>query len=362
MSAAPGVVYYLNGQNNNLSYEKEVKDNGLIEHKHYLSAGGIVFAMQINREGNLATGGTGGTAKPASTLQYLHHDHLGSVAVVTDETGSVAERLAYDPWGKRRFTNGTADTADSIVGLTLDRGYTMHEHLDEMGVIHMNGRIYDPLIGRFMSADPFIQAPENLQSHNRFAYVMNNPLAYTDPSGYFSLKKLFRAVLSIVVAYYTGQWAGWHLMAAPGITSAQVAIGSGIAGGFAGGLVATGSLKGALQGAFSGGIFGGIGNAAEFGRWSDVTRVGAHAVGGCITSVASGGGCGSGALAAGFGKFATIAGPGWVQNPEGLGQIAGGATYAAISGGIGAVLGGGKFENGAVTAAFGYLLLNFTQN
>jgi RHS repeat-associated protein len=61
---------------------------------------------------------------------------------------------------------------DSLVGQTTDRGFTMHEHLDEMGVVHMNGRIYDPLIGRFLSADPFIQVPGMLQSYNRYAYVM----------------------------------------------------------------------------------------------------------------------------------------------------------------------------------------------
>jgi RHS repeat-associated protein len=55
--------------------------------------------------------------------------------------------------------------------------------LDELGIIHMNGRIYDPHIGRFMSADPIIQSPYELQSHNRYSYVMNNPLFYTDPSG-----------------------------------------------------------------------------------------------------------------------------------------------------------------------------------
>jgi RHS repeat-associated protein len=68
-----------------------------------------------------------------------------------------------------------------------DRGFTMHEHLDEMGVIHMNGRIYDPLIGRFMSADPTIQAPYNLKSFNRYSYVWNNPLKKYDPSGFNAL-------------------------------------------------------------------------------------------------------------------------------------------------------------------------------
>ncbi|MFM9881277.1 MAG: RHS repeat-associated core domain-containing protein [Burkholderiaceae bacterium] len=350
-------TYYLNGQNNDLGYEKEIKDNGLTEHKHYLEAGGMVFALQVTRSGNLTTGGTGGSAKPAQSLTYLHVDHLGSVAVVTDDSGSVIERLAFDPWGKRRFPNGMADSSDSIVGLTLDRGYTLHEQLDEMGVIHMNGRIYDPLIGRFMSADPFIQAPENLQSHNRYAYVMNNPLSYTDPSGYFSLKKLFRAAVVIAVAYFTGGavlGSSWALCTSAGATWGSVV--AGAVGGFAGSLVASGGdLKAAFQGALTGAIFAGIGSLAQAGQWGDAARIGAHAAGGCITSVAGGGQCGSGALAAGFGKFATLYGPGWVQNPQGFEQVASGTAYTAVAGGIGSVLGGGKFENGARTAAYGYL-------
>jgi hypothetical protein len=82
-------------------------------------------------------------ATAAQATRYFHSDHLGSISVITDEAGLVIERLAYDPWGKRRFASGLADTQDSIVGLTMDRGYTEHEHLDEVGVIHMNGRIYD---------------------------------------------------------------------------------------------------------------------------------------------------------------------------------------------------------------------------
>jgi RHS repeat-associated protein len=95
-------------------------------------------------------------------VSYYQQDHLGSIAAITDENGAVIERLAYDPWGKRRYPNGLPDQADSLVGVNTDRGYTMHEHLDEVGVIHMNGRVYDPLIGRFMSADPFIQSPGQL--------------------------------------------------------------------------------------------------------------------------------------------------------------------------------------------------------
>ena len=66
------------------------------------------------------------------------------------------------------------------------RGFTDHEHLDEAELIHMNGRVYDYNVGRFMSVDPFIQSPTNTQSINPYSYIMNNPMSGIDPSGYAS--------------------------------------------------------------------------------------------------------------------------------------------------------------------------------
>ena len=83
-------------------------------------------------------------------------------------------------------------------GRATTRGFTGHEMLDAVGIIHMNGRIYDPTLGRFMQADPVIQFPNYSQSRNRYSYVLNNPLAYTDPSGYF-IGKLFRKVVGIAL-------------------------------------------------------------------------------------------------------------------------------------------------------------------
>jgi RHS repeat-associated protein len=145
-----------------------------------------VFAPQVTRTGNLAAGSPNvpGSTQ-TSTLSYFHHDHLGSIAAITDENRNVVERLAYDPWGKRRYPDGASDVSDSLTGQRTDRGYTEHEHLDEMGVIHMNGRVYDPLIGRMMSADPYLQAPYKLQNFNRYSYVLNNPLKLFDETGYF---------------------------------------------------------------------------------------------------------------------------------------------------------------------------------
>lgn len=48
----------------------------------------------------------------------------------------------------------------------------------------MNGRIYDPLVGRMLSADIVVQAPGDLQSFNRYSYVLNNPLRFVDPTGF----------------------------------------------------------------------------------------------------------------------------------------------------------------------------------
>ncbi|EJL79761.1 RHS repeat-associated core domain protein containing protein [Polaromonas sp. CF318] len=357
----PGTTWYLNGEDSlGLSYEKEIKATGITENKHYVSAGGVVFALFVQR-----TGALGST--PATATSYFHHDHLGSVTAISNETGAVIERMAFDPWGKRRFVNGKSDTLDAIAGINTDRGYTLHEHLDEMGVIHMNGRVYDPLIGRFMSADPFIQDPAFAQSYNRYAYVMNNPLAYTDPSGYFSLRSVFKVVVTVVVAYYTGgaisgafasasggaatalgSWA----VTGTGATFQLSAIGSalaGAAGGFAAGAVSSGgTFKGAMQGALSGGLFGaagGIGQAASAERYL------AHAAAGCIGQAASGGNCGAGAASAVFGKFATNTTESW---GSGVAQ----GTAVAIAGGVGSEIAGGKFRNGAATAAFGYLFNN----
>lgn len=177
-----GTTWYMNGPDSlGLSYEKEVKANGLIEHKHYLSAGGEVFAQYTKREGNL-------NGKPAQQVSYFHQDHLGSLAVITNEAGQVIERLAYDPWGKRRNADGSRDNNDTLTSSNTKRGYTMHEHMDEMGVINMNGRVYDSTTGRFLTTDRFVEAPEELQSYNRYGYVHNNPLSKTDPTGYFSVK------------------------------------------------------------------------------------------------------------------------------------------------------------------------------
>ena len=104
---------------------------------------------------------------------------------ISDATGALRERLAYDSWGKRRNLGGDA-TPDSLDGVTDNRGFTGHEMLDRLDLVHMNGRVYDPQVARFMSADPIIQDPEHSQSYNRYTYVWNNPTNLTDPTGFLT--------------------------------------------------------------------------------------------------------------------------------------------------------------------------------
>ena len=189
-------------------FEKETK-GAIDEYKHFIYAAGRPVAMYVVKRDN--------TLKVNSTYtRYLHTDHLGSVDVITKEDGSIAERLGYDTWGKRRNANGTDSTTQLTSNIT-HHGYTGHEMIDSIGLINMNGRWYDPTLGRMMQADAYIQAPDSLQNYNRYSYVMNNPLGYTDPSGYNWLSDRYQAakhskttqavvgiVVVAVVCYYTG--------------------------------------------------------------------------------------------------------------------------------------------------------------
>jgi RHS repeat-associated protein len=167
-----GTSIYLHPNNaGGLFYEKEAKLDGTIVHKHFLTVDANVFAVVQQ---------TGG----ATNLQYFHRDSLGSTTAITDANGSVIERFSYEPYGKRRQLSGSPDVNSTIVGANTDRGFTNHEHLEELQLVHMNGRIYDPAVAVFITADPTITDGNNLQSYNRYGYLYRNPLIGTDPTGF----------------------------------------------------------------------------------------------------------------------------------------------------------------------------------
>ncbi len=118
----------------------------------------------------------------ASNVFFLHRDYLGSILGITDKEGVFKEKRHFDAWGNIvKIQDGAGNNLAAFK--ILDRGYTGHEHLMGVGIIHMNGRLYDPVLHRFLSPDNFVQDPYNTQNFNRYGYVLNNPLMYTDPSG-----------------------------------------------------------------------------------------------------------------------------------------------------------------------------------
>ena len=123
-------------------------------------------------------------------------NHIGSITHVIDSTGVIVQHIDYDPWGRLRDPNTHELYAKGKEPeLFLSRGYTGHEHLPMFGLINMNSRLYDPTLGRFLSPDPYIQAPELTQNFNRYSYALNNPLKYNDVSGEFFL--IFSALFDL---------------------------------------------------------------------------------------------------------------------------------------------------------------------
>lgn len=136
-----------------------------------------------------------GLALPSHEITYTLRDRLGSVVTLTNHNNLIMEHRSFDPFGKPRYGTMQASPSATLFNVANGtpftmRGFTDHEHIDEAQLIHMNGRVYDYNLGRFLSVDPFIQNPGNSQSLNPYSYIMNNPLAGTDPSGYLSVGNL----------------------------------------------------------------------------------------------------------------------------------------------------------------------------
>jgi RHS repeat-associated protein len=293
-------------------------------------------------------------------LQYRSAPSI--VARFATQNSGAAARV-----GKRLNANGTTDPNGVLNPASTDRGFTGHEHLDELGFVHMNGRIYDPLLGRFLSPDPHIQAEDLLQNDNRYSYVLNNPLRYTDPSGEY----FWHAVAFIVGAALASSGnkdlkiiGSIMMMAAlgPGVTAEpgllHLAAGAekllpavvSFASATIANTIAYGPEAGIKAGLFAAAFTGAGGIPGELSP----QRIMAHALLGCLQQATSGGQCGPGAAAAAFGKIATGL-TGGIES--GLAQFA----ITTVVGGTASVIGGGKFANGAAQAGFGYLFNHLTE-
>lgn len=157
----------------NVELERSGENSQLKSFRYYIRAGDRVIA-EIARE----VTPTDPTGYDTNTL-YLHNDYLSSIQAITNSDGDLFKRYDYDAFGK--LINEEVLSPDAR---DLRFGYTGHEHDNDLGLINMKGRIYDPTLARFLSPDPFVQAPHFSQSLNRYSYVWNNPLSLMDPSGF----------------------------------------------------------------------------------------------------------------------------------------------------------------------------------
>ncbi len=335
--------------------EKVIAPDGSYTWKRYV-ADGFLIEQTYNSHDTLTKEDT----------RHLLKDHLGSIALILDEAGLdkdllPLQRLSYDAWGQRRAPDDWTLLARLTLsspthGAVTPYGYTGHEMLDAVGIIHMNGRIYDPKLGRFLQADPVIQFPNMAQNHNRYSYVLNNPLAYVDPSGYF-IGKLLRKVVGLFINGPFELLFSLVPQLRPLSTLFICASGNPAlcAMAAAGNAYASGaSLKQSLKaGVFAyvsaqafaavGDYFTGIEAVGGVGHW------GAHALTGGILAELQGGEFGHGFLAAGvaFGVGRLGESQSWSVETQ--------LAARAVSAGTVSEVTGGKFANGAMTAAFAYI-------
>lgn len=261
-----------------------------------------------------------------SGVNYFHKDHLGSSTVMTDASGEEVEATEYWPFGNQRNHNGAE---------VSDYKFTDQELDAESGLYNYNARLYDPVLGRFISPDTIVQDPYDPQTLNRYSYARNNPLIYTDPSGHiFGIDNLIGAVVGAVIG---------------GVTSA-------VTGGDVWEGVVTGAITGALF-AYAPGISDALGIASPLGEAG--VHAGIGAASGGINNAITGGDVGlgvlTGGISGGFGKY-------FGQFLEGYDypfQLAGRSLIGGVTGGISAEIYGADFTdgfvNGVKTAAIGLI-------
>ena len=329
------------------------RPDGSSEVKRYIN--GNIIEKKVTQAGSNTS---------TASIQILLKDHLGSLHTIVDAGNmTVVQRMSFDPFGLRRSPTDwkavlSQSQVNSLYGInnaTTTRGFTGHEQLDEVGLIHMNGRVYDPKLGRFLQADPFVQYENFTQNYNRYTYLLNNPLNATDPTGYF----VFTLAAMIYVA--AAETVKWYVAAA--IFGAAGFADALIQGASFGDALRAGIIAGVSAAAFSGiGTYLGqsasfTGNfAAGLSKAGFAMKVGLHAITGGVMSVLQGGKFGHGFAAAGF----TALGSSFNNS-----QFIGGKGFSSTRVVIGAVIGGtaskisgGKFANGAVTGAFSQALNN----
>ncbi len=206
--------------------------------------------------------------KNASVTRYYHQDHLGSSNVITNASGNNVEEIQYLPYGNAWSDTNATLTTHKFTGQELDA---------ETGLYYYGARYYNPQLGRFISADSIVPDPANPQAQNRYSYVINNPLLYTDPTGHFFGNVIIGAVVGAIIGGTTAAVTGGNIkqgIIAGAITGAFMGVGGGIISGAAESGYALSSVTqagiytaaGTTAGATNASIYGAnIGQGALFG-------------------------------------------------------------------------------------------------
>ena len=232
----------------NKYYERKTELLKVTKHYHYIYGDNGVVALHIDNE-KLANG----------TMYYVHTDHLGSYCAITNAGKQVEQRNYFDAWGNFIPVYAPTDPLqETPLNFTLiNRGFTGHEHYTEFDIINMNGRLYDPLIGRFFSPDKYVANSSFTQDFNRYTYARNCPLMYTDPSGEFIVSTIMAALNYIIgVSNSSGGFNNWNWDDFG--ASVMLGVGCGIIGGGVGGAAAALIPVAGFIGGFASGVVGGF--------------------------------------------------------------------------------------------------------
>ncbi len=279
------------------------------------------------------------TQSGTTTYYYLLRDHLGSITHVTDASGNVLNEYSFDAWGRRRDYSNWGYSVASQTDILPDRGFTGHEYLKYFNLYNMNGRLYDPLIARFLNVDPYVQMPDNSQSLNRYSYCLNNPLVYTDPSGEF----IFTAFLGPVGAIIDA--ACWGAVIGGAGYTASVAFSDGGFNNWNSGAFWKSVGVGAISGAITGGVGQMFGPVGSMGFGGEIARAYTHGFAQGMVSEFTGGDFMTGFAAGGLGS---LAGSSFMMyGGKFASSTFGTYAFSGLAGGVGAELTGGNFWEGA---------------
>ena len=255
------------------NYEEVQRNTDPFRNIHYISGADGLCAMLVTENG-------------VTTPYYMYTDYLDNILTATNTAGTIVATQNFDAWGRHRNPSNWNQFGDfGIAQDWLYRGFTGHEMLPFFTLINMNGRMYDPILGRMLSPDNHVSTPYSTQGYNRYSYALNNPLKFTDPNGNDPITAIvvgaiiggfFKGIqydISGKGSFFDGFWRGALVGGLGGYASTIAPIGflpglgygtgtgailGGLSAALDGGSIGKGALTGGILGGVAGALMGGI--------------------------------------------------------------------------------------------------------